>query len=512
MTLVPDGRLCACGNRGCWEMYASGRALARDARELVAASPLTVATTCSSWPARSRPSTGRWSPAAAAAGDPAALSICTTMGRWLGRGLANLAAALDPSVFVIGGGVSAAGELLLGPAREEFAHTLTGRGFRPDRARRRRGLRPGRRAGRRSRPGPGHRRGGGGRYGRMTTVPSLRLLSYNVRSMRDDRARAGAGDPPAPSPTSCACRRRRGSCAGARLCAQLARTSGLVVVGGGRPAAAQPDHVHAWASTCRHGERAVHQGLAACTSAAPPSPCCEHRRRRFAVAGTHLDLVPEPRLRHVGELHAAIAAHVPPEVPTIVAGDMNDQPGSPVWTALAERARRRVRCRRRRRRVHVHRGEPAPAHRRHLRRPAHHGAFGRRARRRRRRDRQRSPAVAGRARPAVGRRTPVQALNRPQRCVRRASQRSSGSGRAARPRCRRRAAPRTACGPVRRPAGGPGTPRCSSSLNSSRSVPVSRHHSTNTVLGSVGRRRYIVITSACEGAGAVVASATVDPA
>jgi glucokinase len=103
MTLVPDGRVCACGNRGCWEMYASGRALARDA-------------------------------AAAAAGDQAALSICTTMGRWFGRGLANLAAVIDPSTFVIGGGVSAAGEILLHPAREEFAHTLTGRGFRPQAA------------------------------------------------------------------------------------------------------------------------------------------------------------------------------------------------------------------------------------------------------------------------------------------------------------------------------------------------------------------------------------------
>ncbi|MDT4984461.1 MAG: glucokinase, partial [Pseudonocardiales bacterium] len=69
--------------------------------------------------------------AAAQAGDAAALSLCTNMGRWLGRGLANLAAVLDPSIFVIGGGVSQAGELLLRPAREEFVHTLTGRGFRP---------------------------------------------------------------------------------------------------------------------------------------------------------------------------------------------------------------------------------------------------------------------------------------------------------------------------------------------------------------------------------------------
>jgi glucokinase len=69
--------------------------------------------------------------AAAAAGDAAALSICTTMGRWLGRGLASLAAILDPSVFVVGGGVSAAGSILLRPAREEFEHSLTGRGYRP---------------------------------------------------------------------------------------------------------------------------------------------------------------------------------------------------------------------------------------------------------------------------------------------------------------------------------------------------------------------------------------------
>jgi glucokinase len=130
MTLVPDGRLCACGNRGCWEMYASGRALARDARELAAESPVAAARLLD-LAGTLQDITGPLVTAAAAEGDPAAVSICTTMGRWLGRGLANLAAVLDPSVFVIGGGVSAAGELLLRPAREEFAHTLTGRGFRP---------------------------------------------------------------------------------------------------------------------------------------------------------------------------------------------------------------------------------------------------------------------------------------------------------------------------------------------------------------------------------------------
>ena len=130
MTVVPDGRLCACGNRGCWEMYASGRALARDARELASDSPVSAARMmklAGSIDAIDGPVVS----SAAAEGDPAALSICTTMGRWLGKGLANLAAVLDPSMFVIGGGVSAAGELLLGPARQEYRHTLTGRGFRP---------------------------------------------------------------------------------------------------------------------------------------------------------------------------------------------------------------------------------------------------------------------------------------------------------------------------------------------------------------------------------------------
>ncbi|HEY8302203.1 MAG TPA: ROK family glucokinase [Jatrophihabitans sp.] len=130
MTVVPGGRLCACGNRGCWEMYASGRALARDARELAADSPVAAARMvelAGSIEAIDGPVVS----AAAAEGDPAALSICTTMGRWLGTGLASLAAVLDPSMFVIGGGVSAAGELLVAPARQEFRHTLTGRGFRP---------------------------------------------------------------------------------------------------------------------------------------------------------------------------------------------------------------------------------------------------------------------------------------------------------------------------------------------------------------------------------------------
>ena len=54
------------------------------------------------------------------------------VGTWLGIGMANLAAAFDPGIFVVGGGVSAAGELLIEPARQAFRKQLTGRGFRPE--------------------------------------------------------------------------------------------------------------------------------------------------------------------------------------------------------------------------------------------------------------------------------------------------------------------------------------------------------------------------------------------
>jgi glucokinase len=131
MQVVPDGRRCACGNRGCWEMYASGTALARDARELAEVSPVAAHRLLELADGDPAALTGTLVTTAAREGDVAAVEIFTAMGRWLGRGIASLAAALDPSVVVIGGGVSEAGELLLRPAQEEFAGSLTGRGFRP---------------------------------------------------------------------------------------------------------------------------------------------------------------------------------------------------------------------------------------------------------------------------------------------------------------------------------------------------------------------------------------------
>ena len=132
MVVMPDGHRCECGNRGCLEQYASGNVLGREARELArAGSPVTV-------PLMERVGgdvdalVGPVITEAARDGDPVAIELFEDVGRWLGIGLANLAAALDPGMFVIGGGVCDAGELLLGPARESFRRTLTGRGFRPE--------------------------------------------------------------------------------------------------------------------------------------------------------------------------------------------------------------------------------------------------------------------------------------------------------------------------------------------------------------------------------------------
>ena len=75
--------------------------------------------------------TGEMVTAAAQAGDVGALHCFDEIGRWIGLGLAQLAAVLDPSLFVIGGGVSAAGEILRERVEATFRGHLTGRGHRP---------------------------------------------------------------------------------------------------------------------------------------------------------------------------------------------------------------------------------------------------------------------------------------------------------------------------------------------------------------------------------------------
>jgi glucokinase len=132
MQVVPGGHRCECGNRGCWEQYASGNALVREARELARANSPVIHHLLEAADGDPERITGPSVTAAAQAGDPAAVELLSEVGQWLGVGIASLAAAFDPGMFVIGGGVSDAGELLISPARDAYRRTLTGRGFRPE--------------------------------------------------------------------------------------------------------------------------------------------------------------------------------------------------------------------------------------------------------------------------------------------------------------------------------------------------------------------------------------------
>jgi glucokinase len=123
MQVVPGGQPCECGGRGCWEQYSSGSALVRYARERIGLEPTTMEDACGGV---SEQLTGPMVTAAAEAGDITARRAFTEVGEWLGIGIANLVAAFDPDCVVVGGGVSAAGDKLLEPARVAMTRSLVG--------------------------------------------------------------------------------------------------------------------------------------------------------------------------------------------------------------------------------------------------------------------------------------------------------------------------------------------------------------------------------------------------
>lgn len=101
--IVPDGPLCGCGNRGCVEALAKAEALAELAGQPDAATVYRLA----------------------AMGDAECLAAINTVAGYIGIGLANVVTLLGPSCIVIGGGIAAAGELVLGPIRNAMRSHVT---------------------------------------------------------------------------------------------------------------------------------------------------------------------------------------------------------------------------------------------------------------------------------------------------------------------------------------------------------------------------------------------------
>jgi glucokinase len=129
--VVPEGRLCGCGLRGCLEQYASGTAVLKGARKLAG----------SGGPAGARLAElalergeldGQAVHQALIEGDAGAMGLAREAGEHLGAALSSIIAVLDPEAIVIGGGLSEAGDLILDPIRDAFSRNFPARGYRPE--------------------------------------------------------------------------------------------------------------------------------------------------------------------------------------------------------------------------------------------------------------------------------------------------------------------------------------------------------------------------------------------
>ena len=108
----------SCPGRGCLEVMASGSTIGREGRAAAAAAPESA---LGRRVAADQEITGGIVTELAHAGDDAAVSVLRQIGRRLGYGLVGVVNVFNPELIVIGGGALAAGELLLGPAREVVA-------------------------------------------------------------------------------------------------------------------------------------------------------------------------------------------------------------------------------------------------------------------------------------------------------------------------------------------------------------------------------------------------------
>jgi len=130
MVIDPDGPPCPCGQRGCWERFASGGGLGRLGRAAAESGRATRVLELAGGDATSV--RGEHVTLAATEGDAESHAVLGDFGRWVALGLVNLANIFDPRAFVLGGGLVEAGELLLGPVRSAFTELLAGGRHRPD--------------------------------------------------------------------------------------------------------------------------------------------------------------------------------------------------------------------------------------------------------------------------------------------------------------------------------------------------------------------------------------------
>ena len=131
MRVVPDGIKCGCGAYGCFEQYGSGNALVRFAREYAQADSAAGAHLLSLGDGTIQGISGGAITSAAAAGDSLSLKAFSTLGNWLGAGIASLSVVLDPECVVIGGGVIDAGDILLSPIRDGLEKYMPFAGLHP---------------------------------------------------------------------------------------------------------------------------------------------------------------------------------------------------------------------------------------------------------------------------------------------------------------------------------------------------------------------------------------------
>jgi glucokinase len=129
MVVDPHGPPCPCGRNGCWERYASGTGLAALARTAASAGRLRSVVERAGGVASEIH--GELVCSAARDGDVEALAVIDEFGRWVALGLVNLTNALDPAMFVLGGGLAVDADLYLPPIQHWFEALLYSSDVRP---------------------------------------------------------------------------------------------------------------------------------------------------------------------------------------------------------------------------------------------------------------------------------------------------------------------------------------------------------------------------------------------